>query len=162
MRITAAVLTVSDRCSRGEAEDKSGPAVAARLTEAGFAVVETALVPDEAEAIQKELVRFTDERKVDLVFTTGGTGFSPRDVTPEATAAVIERETPFFPQAMLVRSLAITPNARLSRMKAGIRGQSLILNLPGSPKAATENLEAVVGTLPHALKMLRGEGHGAE
>ena len=159
MNITAAVLTVSDRCSRGEAEDKSGPAVAAALTEAGFEVVEIGLVPDECEAIQKELVRFTDERKVDLVFTTGGTGFSPRDVTPEATAAVLERETPFFPQAMLFYSLNITPNAMLSRMKAGIRGQSLILNLPGSPKAATENLAAVIDTLPHALKMLHGEGH---
>ncbi|MGC8140763.1 MogA/MoaB family molybdenum cofactor biosynthesis protein, partial [Salmonella enterica] len=85
--------------------------------------------------------------------------FSPRDVTPEATAAVLERETPFFPQAMLYYSLNITPNAMLSRMKAGIRGQSLILNLPGSPKAATENLAAVIDTLPHALKMLHGEGH---
>ena len=159
MTITAAVLTVSDRCSRGEAQDQSGPAVAAALTEAGFEVVEIGLVPDEVEAIQKELVRFTDERKVDLVFTTGGTGLSPRDVTPEATAAVLERETPFFPQAMLVYSLQITPNAMLSRMKAGIRGQSLILNLPGSPKAATENLAAVIDTLPHALKMLHGEGH---
>jgi len=159
MTITAAVLTVSDRCSRGEAQDKSGPAVAAALTEAGFEVVEIGLVPDEVEAIQKELVRFTDERKVDLVFTTGGTGLSPRDVTPEATAAVLERETPFFPQAMLVYSLQITPNAMLSRMKAGIRGRSLILNLPGSPKAATENLAAVIDTLPHALKMLHGEGH---
>ncbi|MBQ3888156.1 MAG: MogA/MoaB family molybdenum cofactor biosynthesis protein [Clostridia bacterium] len=159
MNITAAVLTVSDRCSRGEAQDRSGPAVAAALAEAGFEVVEIGLVPDEVEAIQKELVRFTDERKVDLVFTTGGTGLSPRDVTPEATAAVLERETPFFPQAMLVYSLQITPNAMLSRMKAGIRGRSLILNLPGSPKAATENLAAVIDTLPHALKMLHGEGH---
>ena len=159
MNITAAVLTVSDRCSRGEAEDKSGPAVAAALTAAGFEVVEIGLVPDESEAIQKELVRYTDEQNVDLVFTTGGTGFSPRDVTPEATAAVLERETPFFPQAMLYYSLRITPNAMLSRMKAGIRGQSLILNLPGSPKAATENLAAVIDTLPHALKMLHGEGH---
>ncbi len=159
MTITAAVLTVSDRCSRGEAQDQSGPAVAAALTEAGFEVVEIGLVPDEVEAIQKELVRFTDEQNVDLVFTTGGTGLSPRDVTPEATAAVLERETPFFPQAMLVYSLQITPNAMLSRMKAGIRGRSLILNLPGSPKAATENLAAVIDTLPHALKMLHGEGH---
>ena len=159
MTITAAVLTVSDRCSRGEAQDKSGPAVAAALREAGFEVVEIGLVPDEVEAIQKELVRFTDEQNVDLVFTTGGTGLSPRDVTPEATAAVLERETPFFPQAMLVYSLQITPNAMLSRMKAGIRGRSLILNLPGSPKAATENLAAVIDTLPHALKMLHGEGH---
>ncbi|MBQ4206669.1 MAG: MogA/MoaB family molybdenum cofactor biosynthesis protein, partial [Clostridia bacterium] len=143
MTITAAVLTVSDRCSRGEAQDQSGPAVAAALREAGFEVVEIGLVPDEVEAIQKELVRFTDEQNVDLVFTTGGTGLSPRDVTPEATAAVLERETPFFPQAMLVYSLQITPNAMLSRMKAGIRGRSLILNLPGSPKAATENLAAV-------------------
>lgn len=159
MTITAAVLTVSDRCSRGEAQDQSGPAVAAALREAGFEVVEIGLVPDEVEAIQKELVRFTDEQKVDLVFTTGGTGLSPRDVTPEATAAVLERETPFFPQAMLAYSLQITPNAMLSRMKAGIRGRSLILNLPGSPKAATENLAAVIDTLPHALKMLHGEGH---
>ena len=159
MTITAAVLTVSDRCSRGEAQDQSGPAVAAALTEAGFEVVEIGLVPDEVEAIQKELVRYTDEQNVDLVFTTGGTGLSPRDVTPEATAAVLERETPFFPQAMLVYSLQITPNAMLSRMKAGIRGRSLILNLPGSPKAATENLAAVINTLPHALKMLHGEGH---
>ncbi len=159
MTITAAVLTVSDRCARGEAQDKSGPAVAAALREAGFEVVEIGLVPDEVEAIQKELVRFTDEQNVDLVFTTGGTGLSPRDVTPEATAAVLERETPFFPQAMLVYSLHITPNAMLSRMKAGIRGRSLILNLPGSPKAATENLAAVIDTLPHALKMLHGEGH---
>jgi molybdenum cofactor synthesis domain-containing protein len=153
------VLTASDAGSRGEREDRSGPVIEEMVTAAGYEVVGRALLPDDRAALAEKMAAVCDGDLADLLLTTGGTGFSPRDVTPEATAAVLERETPFFPQAMLYYSLNITPNAMLSRMKAGIRGRSLILNLPGSPKAATENLAAVIDTLPHALKMLHGEGH---
>lgn len=151
---TAAVLTVSDRSARGERPDGAGPVVVSLLGEAGYQVVETALVPDERPEIEAALIRLAD--RAALVVTTGGTGFSPRDVTPEATLAVCERMAPGIPEAMRAASLAITPRAMLSRAAAGIRGGSLILNLPGSPKAARENLEAVLPALEHGLKMLRG------
>lgn len=156
---TAAVITVSDRCSRGEAVDTSGPAIADMLRGAGYDVIYAGLVPDEKEQISAEIVKCSDELRCDLVFTTGGTGFSKRDVTPEATYAVIERETPFIPHAMLFYSLQITPRAMLSRMAAGIRGDSIIVNLPGSKKAATENLSGVIDTMEHAIHMLHGKGH---
>ena len=152
----AAVITVSDRSSRGERPDGSGPLVAAILREAWYQVTETAVLPDEREAIEAALRRLADGGTVRLIGTTGGTGFAPRDVTPEATAAVCDRLTPGIPEAMRYASLRVTPRAMLSRAQAGIRGGSLIINLPGSPKAARENLEAVLPALPHGLEMLSG------
>ena len=151
---TAAVLTVSDRSFRGQRPDGAGPLVASLLGAAGYRVVETALVPDEQPEIEAALIRLAD--RAALVVTTGGTGFSPRDVTPEATLAVCQRMAPGIPEAMRAASLAITPRAMLSRAAAGIRGGTLIVNLPGSPKAARENLEAVLPALEHGLKMLLG------
>ena len=152
----AAVVTVSDRSARGERPDEAGPLVAFLLEEAGYQVSETRIVPDEAPEIQAALIDLADRKKAALIITTGGTGFSPRDVTPEATIAVCSRLTPGIPEAMRAASLAITPRAMLSRAAAGIRGGTLIVNLPGSPKAARENLEAVLPTLEHGLKMLLG------
>lgn len=153
----AAVVTVSDRCFLGERADESGPAVEAVLREAGFALMPRSLVPDDNIAIQAALRRLCDEDGTALVVTTGGTGFAPRDVTPEATAAVCNKLAPGLGEAMRAASLNKTPNAMLSRAVCGIRGESLIINLPGSPRAARENLEAVLSALPHALKLLRGE-----
>ena len=158
MKYTAAVITVSDKCSRGEREDTSGPAVKRMLEEAGFDVCYTGLVPDEKDQIQAELIKCADEMKIGLVMTTGGTGFSQRDITPEATLAVIERETRGIPEAMRYASLQITPRGCLSRSAAGIRGKTLIVNLPGSQKAAKENLEAVIGSIGHGMEMLYAEG----
>ena len=152
----AAVLTVSDRSPRGERPDAGGPLVVKILTDAGYAVAETVLVPDEQPEIEAALRRLADEGRYPLIVTTGGTGFAPRDVTPEATLAVCERLTPGIPEAMRYASLQVTPRAMLSRAQAGIRGGSLIVNLPGSPKAARENLEAVLPTLAHGLEMLSG------
>lgn len=159
MSYTAAVITVSDLGSRGQRADTSGPAVAAMLGEAGFEVVYTAIVPDEKEQISAELTACADERHIDLIITTGGAGLSPRDVTPEATLAVLEREIRAIPVAMWVEGLRHTPRAMLSRAVAGTRGSSLIINLPGSEKAARENLSAVTGALEHAMHMIAAEGH---
>ena len=159
MKYTAAVITVSDMGSRGLRQDTSGPAVRAMLEEAGFSVVNTAILPDEMEQISAELRDCADRRRIDLIVTTGGTGLSPRDVTPEATRAVLEREIPAIPVAMWVEGLKVTPRAMLSRAVAGIRGSSLLLNLPGSEKAARENLAAVIGALEHGLHMIAAEGH---
>jgi len=158
MDIKAAVITVSDKGSRGERVDTSGPAITAMLQEAGYEVAYTAIVPDEEDLIRAELLRCADELGIGLVLTTGGTGFSPRDVTPEATLAVVERLTPGIPEAMRAESLKVTPHGCLSREAAGIRGKTLIVNLPGSEKAATENLAAVMGALHHGLKMLNSAG----
>ena len=158
MKYTAAVITVSDKGARGDRKDTSGPAVKAMLEEAGFEVVYTSIIPDEKEQIQAELIRCADERKIALVMTTGGTGFSQRDVTPEATLAVIERETRGIPEAMRWASLQITPRGCLSRSAAGIRGKTLIVNLPGSEKAAKENLAAVIDPIGHGMEMLFSEG----
>ena len=153
---TAAVLTVSERCFRGERPDEAGPAAAEMLREAGYRVTETAVVPDEAEDIQAALIRLADGADTALIVTSGGTGFSPRDVTPEATLAVCLRAAPGIAEAMRQASLAVTPRAMLSRAAAGIRGRSLIVNLPGSPTAVRENLGAVLPALAHGLEMLRG------
>lgn len=158
MKYTAAVITVSDKGSRGEREDTSGPALAELLTEQGYQVVYRNIVPDEAPMIQSELIRCADEMGIALVLTTGGTGFSPRDITPEATMGVIERPTPGIPEAMRAESLRITPKGCLSRSAAGIRGRTLIINLPGSKKAALENISAVIGALEHGLDILHSEG----
>lgn len=155
----AAVITVSDGCSTGQRVDTSGPAVCEMLREAGYEVIYTVVIPDEREAIASALCQCADGLRCDLVITTGGTGLSPRDVTPEATRDVLEREIPAIPQAMLFESLKITPRAMLSRAAAGTRGSTLIVNLPGSEKAARENLRAVLDTLSHGLKMLHGGGH---
>ncbi|WP_325200266.1 MogA/MoaB family molybdenum cofactor biosynthesis protein [Oscillibacter sp.] len=153
---TAAVLTVSDRSFRGQRPDEAGPLVVSLLEAAGYRVLEAAVVPDEQPEIEAALVRLADQTGAALVATTGGTGFSPRDVTPEATMAVCQRLVPGIPEAMRAASLAVTPRAMLSRAAAGIRGGTLIVNLPGSPKAARENLEAVLPALEHGLKMLLG------
>lgn len=152
----AAVLTVSDRVSRGERPDEGGPLVAELLKNAGYEVVRTDVVPDEQAQIEAALRQMADDGDIQLLVTTGGTGFAPRDVTPEATAAVCQRMAPGIPEAMRAASMAVTPRAMLSRAAAGIRGRTLIVNLPGSPKAARENLEAVLPTLAHGLEMLRG------
>ena len=158
MSCTAAVITVSDKGARGARVDTSGPAVCAILREAGWDVVYTAMVPDEQEQIQRELLWCADEKHVNLVLTTGGTGFSPRDVTPEATLAVIERETRGIPELMRAESMKITPRGCLSRAVAGIRGKTLMVNLPGSEKAARENLLAVIGPIRHGIDMLLSAG----
>jgi molybdenum cofactor synthesis domain-containing protein len=158
MSYTAAVLTISDKGSRGERADTSGPALVGLLRDAGYAVVHTAIVPDEAARIRAELIRCSDALHVALVLTTGGTGFSPRDVTPEATLAVVERETPGIPELMRAASCRITPRGCLSRGVAGIRGGTLIVNLPGSEKAARENYAAVADALSHGLAMLASAG----
>lgn len=158
MKFTAAVLTISDKGAKGERVDTSGPAICEMLVEAGYEVIYTNIIPDEMEVIKAELVKCSDELKVSLVLTTGGTGFSPRDITPEATLAVVERETRGLPEMMRAASLKITPRGGLSRSVAGIRKRTLIINLPGSKKAAKENLEAVLGAIDHGLEMLASEG----
>ena len=158
MKYTAAVITVSDTCAAGEKQDTSGPAVTAFLKENGYEVRHTRIVPDKEEEIVSALKYCADEAGIALIVTTGGTGFSPRDITPEATKAVIERETPGLPELMRAESMKVTDRGCLSRGTAGIRGSSLILNLPGSRKAALENLSAVISPLAHGLEMLRGGG----
>ncbi len=153
---TAKVITVSDRSARGERPDESGPLVKTLLEAANYRVVELQIVPDEQEKIAQALKDAAAE-DVALVLTTGGTGFAPRDVTPEATLSVVERLTPGIPEAMRAASAKITPRAMLSRAVAGIRARTMIVNLPGSPKAARENLEAVLPALDHGLLMLRGK-----
>ena len=158
MSYTAAVITVSDKGYRGEREDTSGPNLVRILEEKGFQVTYTTMVPDESEMIQAELIKCADERNIALVLTTGGTGFSPRDITPEATLKVVERLTPGIPEAMRAESMKITPKGCLSRSAAGIRGRTLIINLPGSKKASAENILAVIDPVAHGLDMLYSEG----
>jgi molybdenum cofactor synthesis domain-containing protein len=161
MALQIGILTVSDRSSRGERPDASGPALAERILAQGWQVVEQGIVPDDLPVLRTTLTQWADSRRLDVILTTGGTGFSPRDVTPEATLAVIQRHAPGLAEAMRTASLAITPHAMLSRAVAGIRGGTLIINLPGSPKAALENLEVVLPVLPHAVQLL-AEDQGAE
>jgi len=154
----AVVLTVSDRCSKGQTQDTAGPAVAGRLQEHLDAhIYRTEILPDEADAIARRLRHYCDGHSIDMVVTVGGTGFSPRDVTPEATREVIERFTPGLDEAMRAASTAKTPHAMLSRGVSGIRGSTLIVNLPGSQRGAVENLEAIAGALRHGLEKLRGQ-----
>ena len=152
----AAVLPVSDRSFRGERPDAGGPLVVEMLKNAGYEVVTTAIVPDEQDQIEEKLRQIADSGEVQLLVTTGGTGFAPRDVTPEATLSVCDRLTPGIPEAMRYASMQVTNRAMLSRAQAGIRKGTLIINLPGSPKAARENLEAVLPALSHGLEMLSG------
>ena len=158
MSYTAAVITISDKGYRGEREDTSGPNLVEILKDHGYNVAHTAIVPDDAGMIQAELCKCADELGIALVLTTGGTGFSPRDITPEATMAVVERPTPGIPEAMRAESMRITPRGCLSRSAAGIRKRTLIVNLPGSKKASQENVLAVIDPIEHGLQMLQGEG----
>ena len=154
--IRVGILTVSDRGHRGEYEDKSGPALRGMVIDRlGAKVEQQEIVPDERDIIAAKLRAWCDELGLDLVLTTGGTGFSPRDVTPEATRDVIERDAPGLAEAMRADSLRVTPHAMLSRAAAGLRGRTLIVNLPGSPKAARENLETILPALPHAIELLQ-------
>jgi len=165
MAVRFAVLTVSDRSARGEREDLAGPALQAQLTAAGHSVSHTAIVADELAEITAQLTSWCDSGEMDIILTTGGTGFAPRDVTPEATNAVIQRPAPGIAEAARAFSLQITPHAMLSRSTAGIRGNKLIINLPGSPKAAREILDYLLPVLPHAVELIKDEsqaesGHG--
>ncbi|MGE5576524.1 MAG: MogA/MoaB family molybdenum cofactor biosynthesis protein [Syntrophothermus sp.] len=155
--IRAGILTASDKGSRGEREDESGRVIRELLGRIGADVIAYEVVPDELELIKGRLVAFCEEFRCDLVVTTGGTGFSPRDVTPEATLAVIHRLVPGIPEAMRARSLEKTPHAMLSRAVAGIRGKTLIVNLPGSPRGVRENLGVILPALPHGIDILRGD-----
>ena len=154
----AAVITISDKGYLGQREDTSGPNLVRILTEKGFEVTYTAIIPDDREMIQAELLKCADELGIALVLTTGGTGFSPRDITPEAAMEVIERPTPGIPEAMRAESMRITPKGCLSRSVAGIRGRTLIITLPGSKKASAENILAVIDPVAHGLDMLYSEG----
>ena len=155
---TAAVITVSDKGYLGQREDTSGPNLVRILTGKGFDVTYTSMLPDEREMIEEELVKCADELGIALVLTTGGTGFSPRDITPEAAMEVIQRPTPGIPEAMRAESMRITPKGCLSRSVAGIRNRTLIITLPGSRKASAENILAVIDPVAHGLDMLYSEG----
>jgi len=157
MTIRFGILTLSDRSSRGERADVSGQELALLIRARGWSVAKQEVLPDDESAIRDRLINWSDSREVDVILTTGGTGFSPRDVTPEATRAVIEREAPGLAEAMRAASLAITAHAMLSRIVTGIRKRTLIINLPGSPKGAVENLEVVLPVLPHAVQLLRDD-----
>ena len=158
MALRAAVLTVSDAGSRGEREDSAGPAVAAVLEGAGFDVAERALLPDEQEQIAALLARWCDRGGLDLVVTAGGTGLAARDRTPEATASVLDYEVPGLAEAMRAAGRASTPFASLSRGRSGVRGRTLLLNLPGSERGARESIEAVAAVLRHACQQLASAG----
>ena len=156
VNIRCGIITVSDRSSRGEREDLSGPEIRKWAERNNITVAKEVIVPDESDQIQKILIDLSDEG-LDLLLTTGGTGFAPRDVTPEATKAVIDREAPGFAEAMRMKSLEITPNAMLSRAVSGIRKRTLIINLPGSPKGARENLQFIEKAIPHGVDLLRNQ-----
>ena len=149
------ILTVSDRSAQGIRADASGPALKESIQAQNWTVTHQLVVPDEMAEIMNALIRWCDSENIDIILTTGGTGFAPRDVTPEATRAVIERLAPGLTEAMLIESLKITPHAMLSRAVAGIRGTTLIINLPGSPKAAIENFQIVLPVLPHAIDLIQ-------
>jgi molybdenum cofactor synthesis domain-containing protein len=158
MSISVGILTVSDRCFRGEAEDMSGPLIRRLVSERLRGEIRLeAVVPDEEGSIRSTLASWCDDADLDLILTTGGTGFSPRDVTPEATEAVVEREAPGLAEAMRREGAKATPHAMLSRATAGIRGQTLIVNLPGSTRAVQEGLEVIFPALPHAIEILRAK-----
>lgn len=154
--LTAAVLTLSDKGARGEREDKSGPTIVKMLEEAGYEIIESNILPDEQKLLENELIRLSDQRQVNLILTTGGTGFSERDRTPEATMTVATRLAPGIAEAIRAGSMKITKRAMLSRETSVIRNKTLIVNLPGSPKAVAESLELVIDQLDHGIKILLG------
>lgn len=161
------VLTISDRSSRGERKDTSGPELEAIVEKKGWQVLKVDIVPDDFLTLKNILSQWADSGDLDVILTTGGTGFSPRDITPEATLAIVDRLAPGLAEAMRAESLKITPHAMLSRGAAGIRGQTLIVNFPGSPKAATENLKVIIPVLSHAVQLLNEDskaeaGHAFE
>lgn len=151
------MITLSDKGARGEREDKSGPAIAERLKAAGYDVVEQLLLADDPSALKAQLIRLCDQRQLDLILTTGGTGFSPRDNTPEATLAVATRQVPGIAEAIRAESMKFTKHAMLSRAVSVIRGKTLIINLPGSPKACMESMDVFLDTIPHAMGLMRNE-----
>jgi molybdenum cofactor synthesis domain-containing protein len=155
MSIRIGIITVSDRSSSGTRTDQSGPALVNAVTEQGWQVTRTTIVPDDLDPLSTILADWADSDEMDVILTTGGTGFSSRDVTPEATLAILHKSTPGIAEAMRSAGLHITPHAMLSRAVAGIRSQTLIVNLPGSPKAALENLAVILPVLPHAVQLLR-------
>jgi molybdopterin adenylyltransferase len=157
MPVRVGIVTVSDRSWRGERPDESGPALVKAVTLQGWEVTRTAIIPDDIEQIKDLLIDWVDGDEMDIILTSGGTGFSPRDVTPEATQAIVQRPTPGLAEAMRSASLHITPHAMLSRAVAGIRAHTLIINLPGSPSGAVENFAVLVPVLPHAVQLLRDE-----
>jgi len=152
------ILTVSDKGWRGERQDRSGEVIREILSQIGAHITNYDIIPDEKNLIAEKLIKWTDEDKVDVIITTGGTGLGPRDVTPEATLSVVDRVAPGFAEAMRAESLKKTPHAMLSRAVSGTRGGCLIINLPGSPKAARECLGSILPALPHAVETLRGQG----
>lgn len=155
--LTAAVITLSDKGFKGEREDISGPTLVNKLKEEGYEVVEYILIPDDKKMLKQSLLRLCDQRDVNLILTTGGTGCAPKDITPEVTKEVIEKEVPGISEAIRFESLKFTPHAMLSRGVSGIRNKSLIINLPGSPKACLESLEVFIKPVRHALRLIRGE-----
>lgn len=155
--IRCAILTISDRSSRGERSDVSGPALHAQIDKLGWKVVFETILPDEIAQIENALTRLADTNQADIIFTTGGTGCAPRDVTPEATQHVIQQNIPGLAEAMRQKSLLINAHAMLSRGLAGIREKTIIINLPGSPTAAIENLEVIAAVLPHAVALLHSD-----
>lgn len=154
---TVAILTISDRGSKGEREDSSGPTIREMIRDLPAEVIHYDIIPDEKDQIARALIHSADELSSDLILTTGGTGLSPRDVTPDATLNVIDKEVPGFSEAMRAESLKKTPHAMISRAVCGIRGSTLIVNLPGSPRSAKENLAVILPALPHALSKLKGD-----
>ena len=154
---SAGIITVSDKGSQGKREDKSGPVIAELLAGAAVSIKRTMIIPDEIDQIAQAIVQLADVERLDLILTTGGTGVSPRDLTPDATLKVLDREIPGMAEAMRASSMKVTPHAMISRAVAGIRGRSLIINLPGSPKAAVECLEVFLPVMQHAVETLRGE-----
>jgi len=153
----AGIITVSDKGSQGKREDLSGPVIAEMLAGAAIQIKQTLIIPDEVDQIRQAIIKFADVEKLDLILTTGGTGVSPRDLTPDATLKVLDKEIPGMAEAMRIASMKITPHAMISRAVAGIRGRSLIINLPGSPKGAKENLSVVLPALQHAIEKIKGD-----
>lgn len=157
--ITVAILTVSDRCSQGKVVDQSGPRLCEVISEQGWTVEEMEIVPDEKAEIQETLLGWCDKRSLALVLTTGGTGLSPRDVTPQATREILDKEVPGLAEFMRQKGRELNPFSPLSQAIVGIRSQTLIVNLPGSPSGAEESLRIILGLIPHALEMMAGQGH---
>jgi molybdenum cofactor synthesis domain-containing protein len=162
MHLTFGILTISDRSKKGARPDLSGPALVEAVEAAGWKVASYEIVPDELDVVRLQLLSWADAQTMDVILTSGGTGFAPRDVTPEATRTVIERFTPGLDEAMRAASLAVTPHAMLSRGISGIRKRTLIVNLPGSPKAALENLQVIAPVLGHAIQLLRDDPAGEQ